>query len=174
MAKITYTNKETLNSQPSIAAKNKVTSDDMNEIKQVVNENDNNVGDLAGLNTTDKSSMVNAINTLCPIVLYTDETGGTGTIQLNEDISHFKYYEIFYSRGTLGASSVKMPTTNLTSIDLTIVSWASSINRIYTSNVSLSGTTITRNYTRYVNIPDSGSINTGADNINIFLVLGYK
>lgn len=42
MAKITYTNKETLNSQPSIADKNKVKADDMNEIKSVVNENDDN------------------------------------------------------------------------------------------------------------------------------------
>lgn len=62
MAKIQYQNKETLNSQPSIAAKNKVTSDDMNEIKQVVNVNDDNVGDLSNLNTIDKSNMVNAVN----------------------------------------------------------------------------------------------------------------
>lgn len=37
MAKITYTNKVTLNPQPSIADENKVTSGDMNEIKNVVN-----------------------------------------------------------------------------------------------------------------------------------------
>lgn len=37
MAKITYTNKVTLNPQPSIADENKVTSGDMNEIKSVVN-----------------------------------------------------------------------------------------------------------------------------------------
>lgn len=43
MAKITYTNKVTLNEQPSIADENKVTDDDMNEIKQVVNNNDDTV-----------------------------------------------------------------------------------------------------------------------------------
>lgn len=37
LSKITYTNKETLNEQPSIADKNKVKADDMNEIKSVVN-----------------------------------------------------------------------------------------------------------------------------------------
>lgn len=37
MAKITYTNKVTLNPQPSIADENKVTSGDMNETKNVVN-----------------------------------------------------------------------------------------------------------------------------------------
>lgn len=43
MAKITYTNKVTLNPQPSIADENKVTDDNMNEIKQVVNTNDDTV-----------------------------------------------------------------------------------------------------------------------------------
>ena len=64
MAQITYTNKETLNSQPSIADKNKVTSSDMNEIKSVVNTNYGEVGDITSLTTTDKTSVVNAINEL--------------------------------------------------------------------------------------------------------------
>lgn len=62
MAKITYVNKETINPQPSVADKNKVTSNDMNEIKSVVNENDDNIGELSNLKTTDKSNIVNAIN----------------------------------------------------------------------------------------------------------------
>ena len=45
-----------------IPANKKVQSSDMNEIKRVVNENDNKVGELNDLNTTDKSSIVNAIN----------------------------------------------------------------------------------------------------------------
>ena len=40
MAKLTYANKVTLNPQTSIADINKVTADDMNEIKTVVNNND--------------------------------------------------------------------------------------------------------------------------------------
>lgn len=64
MAQITYTNKETLNEQPSIAAKNKVTSDDMNEIKTVVNTNYGEVGDITTLTTTDKTNVVSAVNEL--------------------------------------------------------------------------------------------------------------
>lgn len=41
MAKITYTNKEAINIDPSIPAKNKCMADDLNEIKNVVNENEN-------------------------------------------------------------------------------------------------------------------------------------
>lgn len=48
MAKITYENKETLNAQPSIANKNKVSSDDMNEIKTVVNNNDDTLSNVKG------------------------------------------------------------------------------------------------------------------------------
>lgn len=62
MAQITYENKQTLNTNPSIPSVNKVESDNMNEIKSVVNENDTNVGSLSNLNTTDKTSIVNAIN----------------------------------------------------------------------------------------------------------------
>jgi hypothetical protein len=64
MAKITWNDKTTLNPQPSIARENKCTDADLNEIKQVVNTNDDNVGDLADLNTTDKTSVVNAVNEL--------------------------------------------------------------------------------------------------------------
>jgi hypothetical protein len=48
MAKITYTNKVTLNPQPSIANENKVTDSDMNEIKSSVNTLYDNQGDLTG------------------------------------------------------------------------------------------------------------------------------
>ena len=64
MSKITYTDKVTLNENPNVADVNKVKADDLNEIKNVVNANDNNVGDLADLKTTDVSSVVNAINEL--------------------------------------------------------------------------------------------------------------
>lgn len=62
MAKITYENKEFLNENSQISNINKVTDTDLNEIKAIVNENDDEVGNLSGLNTTDKSSIVNAIN----------------------------------------------------------------------------------------------------------------
>ena len=61
MAQITYENKVKINDS-SLPAINKVRDVDMNEIKSVVNENDDNVGDLSLLNTINKSSIVGAIN----------------------------------------------------------------------------------------------------------------
>lgn len=62
MSKINYTDKEFLNKNEEIADNRKVNDTDLNEIKQVVNTNDDNIGDLSNLNTTDKSSIVGAIN----------------------------------------------------------------------------------------------------------------
>ena len=62
MAKITYEDKEFLNKNESIADKNKVNDTDLNQIKKVVNGNDDNIGNLSDLNTSDKSNLVEAIN----------------------------------------------------------------------------------------------------------------
>ena len=64
MALITYDNKAFLNENSSVPDINKVKDTDMNEIKTVVNGNYNEVGNITGLNTTDKTSIVNAINEL--------------------------------------------------------------------------------------------------------------
>lgn len=62
MSKITYENKAALNVNSDIADINKVNASDLNEIKEVVNNNDDNMGLLSNLNTTNKGSVVNAIN----------------------------------------------------------------------------------------------------------------
>lgn len=63
MSKIAYTDKVDL-STSSVADINKVKAADMNEIKSVVNTNDDNIGDLTNLTTTEKGSVVGAINEL--------------------------------------------------------------------------------------------------------------
>lgn len=75
MAKITYEDKEFLNKNENIADKNKVNDTDLNEIKEVINQNDDNVGNLSDLNTTDKSNIVSAINEINNYNIYsTTET----------------------------------------------------------------------------------------------------
>lgn len=62
MALINYNDKQFLNENASIPAENKVSDTDMNEIKNVVNNNYNEVGDILDLETADKTSIVEAIN----------------------------------------------------------------------------------------------------------------
>lgn len=73
MSKITYTDKVALNINDNIADVNKCNASDLNEIKEVVNANDDKVGDLAQLNTTNKDNLVGAINE----VLSNDTTKGS-------------------------------------------------------------------------------------------------
>lgn len=93
MAKITYANKVTLNPQPSIADENKVTDDDMNEIKTVVNNNDNNVGDLSNLATNTKSSIVGAINELKNAEVYSTTEVKTNKIWIDSKPIYRKVIE---------------------------------------------------------------------------------
>lgn len=62
MAKITYENKVALNVNSDIPDVNKCNAIDLNEIKDVVNTNDDNMGLLSNLNTTNKSNLVEALN----------------------------------------------------------------------------------------------------------------
>lgn len=79
MAKITYEDKEFLNKSENIADKNKVNDTDLNEIKNTVNQNDTNVGDLSDLNTIDKSSIVNSINEINNKGIYSTTEQAVGT-----------------------------------------------------------------------------------------------
>ena len=64
MSEITYDDKVDLQVATNIANINKVTASDMNEIKNVVNGNADEVGDITSLTTTDKTNVVNAVNEL--------------------------------------------------------------------------------------------------------------
>ena len=64
MSKITYENKVALNVNSDIADINKVNASDLNEIKNVVNENDDNMGLLSNLTTPNKNNLVGAINSI--------------------------------------------------------------------------------------------------------------
>ena len=114
MSKITYADKETLYTNADIPANKKTQSSDMNEIKQVVNENDNKVGELNNLNTTDKSNVINAINeifTNLELIPITIESLPTGTNYNAFYIPKLKmcYANIYCNSPDISASS----TTNL-------------------------------------------------------------
>lgn len=98
MGKITYADKETLYTNADIPANKKTQSSDMNEIKQVVNENDNKVGELNDLKTGEKNSVVSSINWLVPTVLFNDETG-VQQGNLSESVSLYAKIKMYYKTG---------------------------------------------------------------------------
>ena len=67
---VQFQDKTNLNTNPQIPEINKIIDANMNELKEVANTNANSIGNLENLNTTDKTSIVNAINELAkPSVL---------------------------------------------------------------------------------------------------------
>ena len=64
MGKIGFADKVALNENASIPDINKCKASDMNEIKRVVNENDDKVVNLTNLSTPNKNNIVGAINSV--------------------------------------------------------------------------------------------------------------
>lgn len=88
ITKITYTDKQQLNANASIADVNKVKATDMNEIKTVANNNADNIGDLTTLNTTNKTSLVSAINETINLEEITSQ------ITFNETVANTKVFKL--------------------------------------------------------------------------------
>ena len=126
MAKITYSNKVALNPQPSVADINKVTDDDMNEIKSVVNTNYEEVGDITNLNTTDKTSIVNAINSMQDV--YSTNEIKTDKVWIDGKPIYRKVFVVVLNNQTMNVKH------NLSNIDVIFLNEGMSIykqNNIY-------------------------------------------
>lgn len=138
MAKITYANKATLNPQPSISVENKVTDADMNEIKTSVNTLYDNQGDLSSLATTNKTSIVNAINELKNAEVYSTTETLTNKVWIDGKPIYRKVIT-----GTTSSTSgttwnyVNLDTPNINEIlPMTTIKYGPSENEINIGNVN--------------------------------------
>lgn len=119
---ITYTDKQQLNANGSVADINKVKATDMNEIKNVVNTNANLQGDLTSLNTTDKTSIVSALNEVL------------GDIEI-------KYNNVLTPLSNLGVELINTSTTaNDTSLNDKAISFSTTFSSTPYVLVSIRGT----------------------------------
>lgn len=122
---VQFEDKQNINEKPELPRINKVIDADMNELKDVANTNANNVGNLENLNTTDKESLVEAINSSNHLIkdfiveLDTDEI----TID-NLSLEIGKNYRILMN----GASSGESGLTNIILLPNGITSY--SVSRI--------------------------------------------
>lgn len=134
-----------------------------------------NIGDLTQLETTNKDNLVNSINNLCPTILYSNVEGSATNITLSDNIENYDFYEITFSRGGNGYNTVRMSTDFLTNVCLITSFYGGNLYRIYMANISISGTSLTRNYGRYFNISDNVGLATGEESsVLIYKVIGYK
>ncbi len=110
------------------------------------------------------------------VILYNDSTGTNGNITLEDNIENYRFYEIYFSREGNNYSSIRMSTDFLTNIQLLVAVYLGNITRLYTDSITISGTSLTRNYSRYINFPDSPTTyNVGANTgLLIYKIIGYK
>lgn len=175
---ITFENKQYLNQNADIPAINKVQDTDMNEIKAVVNNNANNIGDLTNLETSDTSSLVNAINSNLPVILYDNSTGtDSSTITLNDVASNYSMIKIYFGEASdnkLGIASQSIYNPNGKYINLFGMSVRSDTEiQLKGGTYSINNNTITRTISRAVTLK-SNSVVLWSSNVKIYQVIGYQ
>ena len=149
--------------------------DDISTINTNISSINTNIGDLTQLKTASKDNLVNSINNLCPTILYSNVEGSATNITLSDNIENYDFYEITFSRGGNGYNTVRMSTDFLTNVCLITSFYSGNLYRIYMANISISGTSLTRNYARYFNISDNVGLATGQESsVLIYKVIGYK
>lgn len=139
---VQFQDKENLNTNPQLPEINKVIDSNMNELKDVANTNANNIGDLEILNTTDKSSIVNAINELAkPPVLVRNKS-------ISVNLNNISARGNFTANIIDGYTLTSVQAVNVPSADANTINFNINANTVYwlctRQGYSNSGTMIAR------------------------------
>ena len=181
MSKITYENKEQLNTNENIPAKNKCMASDLNEIKSIVNENDTNALYNTNVKTTKTDSdtdvySCNYLNKFDGVILYEDETGINTTVNLKESVANYKYIDIFFRDDNNIYDTKRFLVKNGAWYTLQITQYNED-----SSNVIIRGKNIQLNADKIYNgkycavlLSASGNTLYWNNNIYICKVIGYK
>ena len=158
-----------------------LTADNLNLVQEgIQNDIDNfgasfteKIGDLTNLNTSDKTSLVNAINSTYPIILYNNPEGSNGEITLNDDIENYKYVEIFYRNNDGFYSSRKFYEPSGKKIVLDSY-YVAATNIVFKMNyITITGNTVVRN--QFIEASKNNmTTNTTTANTYITTIIGYN
>lgn len=99
---VTFDNKENLNTEQDVPRINKVIDDDMNQLKNVANTNANNVGDMVQLNNP-SDSLVGALNVLNYNIITNGQAVKTGR-KIDGKDEYVKRYKINIVAGTINGN----------------------------------------------------------------------
>lgn len=143
-----------------------------------------NIGTMANLETTEKTTLVGAINEvkeqvndLEPVVLYQDVTGETGTVTLSDSAANYKKLEIIYNEsGYYSDTTIFEPDGK--DVEL-LVGHCSNTSIILVAKVmTISGTTMSiKDNTRYtkMTLTNTGiNVDSVSNSLSITKVVGYK
>ena len=120
----------------------------------------------------------NGENTNKKEVLYSNQSGTTGTITLSKDISNFKEIELSFFTNNDFTCNIRANIENSKKISFSIpnVYTASSVFQFVVAAFSVNGTSLIWDWTSYININhDKGSfIGSNINYIKVTKVIGYK
>ena len=160
---ITYSDKSDINTTATPTT-NKITADDMNEIKSVVNSNANLTGDISTLSpsATDVVSAINSIATkTLPIVLFVGNA--TNNCTLNDSYTNYSRIDVYTNAGYTSFLPDKSNSCLISS-----VAYTDQLYQVY-EQFLFSGTSVTKQY--------SGNYYGGTNhtqNATIYKIIGYK
>lgn len=177
--KIEYDDKTSLTTSPLPRA-NKCTAEDLNEIKEVVNTNADEL-DTNTNNITDiQQALTDLDNKIKGTTLFENVSGiGSGTdITLSETSANFDYLEIFYGRSSTEntLSSVKIENPDGKQFGMSII-YASrdTLLQLYGARMRISGTNVTWSGSTLTTISDTSINSTSAtDALKVYKIIGYK
>lgn len=173
--KIEYDDKTSLTTS-SLPRANKCTAEDLNEIKEVVNTN----ADELNENTSNIEEIQQEVAKLNGTILFENANGvGSGTnITLSETSANYSYLEIFYGRSSTEntLSSVKVENPNGKQFGMSIM-YASSntLMQLYGARMRINGASLTWSGSTLTTITNTSVSSTSAtDALKVYKIIGYK
>ena len=134
--------------------------------------------------TATSASTINLPNTsgtlqLTPTSLYNNTDGTNTTVTLSQNVSNFEYIEVFYGKNkqnSNGLTSTKIPHKLASFASLfAYARLADNAVQIISCMVTISGTTITRNFGNYNNDTNGTQNQVGVSSeLKIYRVIGWK
>ena len=151
LTQITYNDKSNYQSS-ALANEYKVSANDMNEIKSVVN------------------GACTQVDSLTAVTLYNSSSGTLGTVTLSDSANNYTYLEIFYGKSSID-NSVKVVRSSGKATFIEYVDIGSV--QLLVKTVNISGTSITNASGYYLNFTSNTVSSGSANEIRIYRVLGY-
>lgn len=138
------------------------------------------LGNLSTLNTTNKDSLVGAINELLPVILYENETGTSNNFTLNDSVTNYEYIEVYtrqenYTNG-YKYEKIYEPNGKKVFINYARYEGSESSNlklQSFGMGVTFSGTNATVS-DKFGFVTGNTIYSTTADSIKVVKVIGYK
>ena len=159
---------------------NKCTAEDLNEIKEVVNANADELNENTSNIEQIQQQIADLENLIQGTILFENTSGvGSGTnITLSETAANYSYLEIFYRRSSTEnlLSSVKVENPNNKQFEMSII-YASSDTTIqlYGARMRINGVSLTWSGSTLTTITNTSVSSTSAtDALKVYKIIGYK